>query len=176
MLYSLGQHGALQEVQDSLMLDEYLFAYLDDIYVVYPPERVSAIYKFFGSGPQRERENPNASGQDASLEQAATCPQGVIPCRLQLKDQRRIAQLAVDTTLVSPLRADGEPHGRSVLIQSWSVTVNVCLLHTRLSVSSPGRRPAPYQSRCALVLANLGCSDGGLFWLVPLPGRLRLRC
>ena len=137
-----------------------------------------------------------------------------------VQDQRRIkviaeglpifhgAQLAIDTTLVSPLRADGEPHrrcgvqrlmeqlwrlldaARSVLIQSWSVTVNVqswlSLLgrladvsqkrHTRLSVSSPGRRPAPYQSRCALVLANPGCSDGGLFWLVPLPGRLRLRC
>ena len=48
MLYSLGQHGALQEVQDSLMPDEYLFAYLDDIYVVCPPERVSAIYKLLG--------------------------------------------------------------------------------------------------------------------------------
>ena len=26
MLYSMGQHGALQEVQDSLSPDEYLFA------------------------------------------------------------------------------------------------------------------------------------------------------
>ena len=48
MLCSLGQHGALQEVQDSLMPDEYLFAYLDDIYVVCLPERVSAIYKLLG--------------------------------------------------------------------------------------------------------------------------------
>ena len=48
MLYSLGQHGALQEVQYSLRPDEYLFAYLDDIYVVCSPERVSAIYKLLG--------------------------------------------------------------------------------------------------------------------------------
>ena len=37
-------------------------------------------------------------------------------------------------------------------------------------------RFAPSQSRCAFVFANLGCSDWGLFWFVPLPGRLRLRC
>ena len=48
MLYSLGQHGALQEVQDSLRPNVYLFAYLDDISVVCPHERVSAIYKFLG--------------------------------------------------------------------------------------------------------------------------------
>ena len=48
MLYSLGQHGALQEVQDSLRPDECLFACLDDICVVCLPERVSAIYKLLG--------------------------------------------------------------------------------------------------------------------------------
>ena len=45
MLCSLGQHVALQEVQDSLRPDEYLFAHLDDTYVVCPPERVSDIFQ-----------------------------------------------------------------------------------------------------------------------------------
>ena len=51
MLCSLGQHGALQEVQDSLMTST---TFMWSV----PPS----------SGPRRERENPNASGQDASLE------------------------------------------------------------------------------------------------------------
>ena len=34
MLYSLGQHAALQAVQGALLLGEHLFAYLDDIYIV----------------------------------------------------------------------------------------------------------------------------------------------
>ena len=74
MLYSLGQHEVLQEVQDSLKPDEYLFVYIVDIYVVCPPARVRHL-QAFGSGPRRERENPNASGQDASFERR---------CRLKL--------------------------------------------------------------------------------------------
>ena len=46
MLYSLGQHEALLSVQDSLLPDEKLFAYLDDLYVVCP-ERVVPIFKLF---------------------------------------------------------------------------------------------------------------------------------
>ena len=41
MLYSLGQHAALQAVQDALLPGEHLFAYLDDIYIVCLPERVT---------------------------------------------------------------------------------------------------------------------------------------
>ena len=47
MLYSLGQHEALMSVQDSLLPDEKLFAYLDDLYVVCAPERVVPIFKLF---------------------------------------------------------------------------------------------------------------------------------
>ena len=45
MLYSLGQHAALQSVQDAFLPGEQLFAFLDDIYVVCLPERVAPIHK-----------------------------------------------------------------------------------------------------------------------------------
>ena len=45
MLHSLVKHGALQSIQDSLQDDEYLFACLDDLYVVCSPECVVSIYK-----------------------------------------------------------------------------------------------------------------------------------
>ena len=37
-LFSLGQHPALEAVQAQLIPGEFLFAYLDDIYVVSSPE------------------------------------------------------------------------------------------------------------------------------------------
>ena len=43
-LYSLAQHGALQEVQAQLLDGEAVFAYLDDIYVVAAPERIMELY------------------------------------------------------------------------------------------------------------------------------------
>ena len=45
MLYSLGQHGALESIQDSLFDDEHFFAYLDGLYVVCSPQRVAPIFK-----------------------------------------------------------------------------------------------------------------------------------
>ena len=44
LLFSLGQHAALQAVQDQLLEGERLFASLDDIYVVTTPERVGHVY------------------------------------------------------------------------------------------------------------------------------------
>ena len=44
LLFSLGQHSALQSLQSFLLPGEQLFAYLDDIYVVCSPERVGAIF------------------------------------------------------------------------------------------------------------------------------------
>ena len=43
LLFSLGQHRALVGVQAHLKTDERLFAFLDDIYVVCPPERVGEV-------------------------------------------------------------------------------------------------------------------------------------
>ena len=37
LLYSLGQHGALQDVSRKLGRDEHLFAFLDDTYIVCKP-------------------------------------------------------------------------------------------------------------------------------------------
>ena len=45
LLYSLGQHGALEATQEELVEGENLIAYLDDIWVVSPvPDRVSHVY------------------------------------------------------------------------------------------------------------------------------------
>ena len=44
LLFSLGQHAALQAVQDQLLEGERLFAFLGDIYVVTTPERVGHVY------------------------------------------------------------------------------------------------------------------------------------
>ena len=44
LVFSLGQHAALQAVKDQLLEGERLFAFLDDIYVVTTPERVCHVY------------------------------------------------------------------------------------------------------------------------------------
>ena len=44
LLFSLGQHPALEEVSRSLVPGEHLFAFLDDIYVVSKPGRVGRIH------------------------------------------------------------------------------------------------------------------------------------
>ena len=45
LLYSLGQHSALEAIQNSLFPSERLLSFLDDIYVVTPdPERVGPMY------------------------------------------------------------------------------------------------------------------------------------
>ena len=44
LLFSLGQHPALEAVQAQLFPGEFLFAYLDDIYVVCAPERTGTLY------------------------------------------------------------------------------------------------------------------------------------
>ena len=44
LLFSLGQHSALQSLKSFLLPGEQLFAYLEDIYVVCSPERVGAIF------------------------------------------------------------------------------------------------------------------------------------
>ena len=45
LLFSLGQHSALEAVQEDLFDGEFLFAFLDDIYVATTPHRVEDVYK-----------------------------------------------------------------------------------------------------------------------------------
>ena len=49
MLFSLGQYRALVAVKAKLRTDEKLFAFLDDIYVVCRPDRVSSVFPRVGS-------------------------------------------------------------------------------------------------------------------------------
>ena len=44
LLFSVGQHEALTQVQNRLRPREVLFAFLDDIYVVCRPERVGVVH------------------------------------------------------------------------------------------------------------------------------------
>ena len=44
LLFSLGQHNALHAVQERLLPNERIFAFLDDVYVVCLPDRVVAIH------------------------------------------------------------------------------------------------------------------------------------
>ena len=44
LLFSMGQHPALEAVQAQLIQGEFLFAYLDDIYVVNSPKRTGTMY------------------------------------------------------------------------------------------------------------------------------------
>ena len=44
LLFSLGIHDALAEVQQHLQPGECLFAYLDDVYVLSSPERIREVY------------------------------------------------------------------------------------------------------------------------------------
>ena len=45
LLYSLGQHSALEATEEELREDEVVCAFLDDIYVVTPdPHRIGPIY------------------------------------------------------------------------------------------------------------------------------------
>ena len=46
LLFSLGQHPALQRVQSQLREGEYLLAFLDDIYTVTTPERACEVHGF----------------------------------------------------------------------------------------------------------------------------------
>ena len=49
MLYALGQHPALVELQTHLHEDEQIFAFLDDVYITCQPERVRDIYDLLES-------------------------------------------------------------------------------------------------------------------------------
>ena len=44
LFFCLGQHSALEAVQVDMREGEFLFAYLDDIYIVARPERAWAVY------------------------------------------------------------------------------------------------------------------------------------
>ena len=52
-LYALGQHAALQEVSASLGEGEFVFAYLDDVYVLCDPERVAEVFLLVAAALRR---------------------------------------------------------------------------------------------------------------------------
>ena len=64
LLFSVGQHRALDEVQVSLRAGERLFAFLDDIYVVCSPERVGDVYKLVEHALRTKTDHQHSLGED----------------------------------------------------------------------------------------------------------------
>ena len=87
MLYSLGQHRALCAVQSKPQVNERLFAFLDDIYVFYSPERVSEIYKFLEEELWRHSRIQIHAGKTQIWNSGGHVPDGV-------DDILKIAQVA----------------------------------------------------------------------------------
>ncbi len=52
-LFALAQHPALQEIQRHLQAGEALFAFLDDIYILCEPDRVSILFELAREAPFR---------------------------------------------------------------------------------------------------------------------------
>ena len=108
--------------------------------------------------------------------------------------------LAIDATLVSPLRADGVPHRRcanesgaaleaarrrkdsqgSVRAKLVVLAGEIGGVSTRRRCLSFGPSPEPRSDRsprlCFLGRGNPGCTDGGPRWLAPRPARSLRRC
>ena len=76
LLYSLGQHAALEAVKEGLQDEERLFAFLDDVYAVTTPERVGHVYAAVHIELQRHcsvRINVTCGTQRADDHLHATC-------------------------------------------------------------------------------------------------------
>ena len=90
LLYSLGQHRALQLVQDELREDEALLAFLDDTHLVTSPERTTTVFATLQGAPLTEagiRLNP---GKTKIWNSAGVKLQGATFCRWLLKHLTRL--------------------------------------------------------------------------------------
>ena len=67
MLFALGQHPALLAIQARLLVNERVFAYLDDIYAVCHPERWGSV-RHPAAGAPEPCGNPVAPRENAGLE------------------------------------------------------------------------------------------------------------
>ena len=65
LLFSLAVHNALAEVQAELQPGEFLFAFLDDVYVLSLPERTRKIYDLMGREIAFQSWNSVARGRHA---------------------------------------------------------------------------------------------------------------
>ena len=68
LLFSLGQHSALEAVRARLINGERSFAFLDDVYVTTTPNRVGSVHNYFAGRVAQAFENPHQHWQDSSLE------------------------------------------------------------------------------------------------------------
>ena len=64
-LFALGQHGALEAIQESLQPFETLTTFFDDVYVTRAHGHGGAVGE---SQPLESREDPSESGEDTGLE------------------------------------------------------------------------------------------------------------
>ena len=73
LLFSLGQHSAVDAVISLLEEGERLFTYLDDLCVVCDPGRIAEVHSISEEELWRHAPNTNPPGQDEDLEQGWIC-------------------------------------------------------------------------------------------------------
>eukprot|EP00973_Karenia_brevis_P050587 7023383-Karenia_brevis.AAC.1 len=77
LLFSLGIHDALAKVRGEMEDDEYLFAYLDDVYAIAPPERVRDIYNLLAENLFEHAGIRLHEGKTRVWNRAQECPEGL---------------------------------------------------------------------------------------------------
>ena len=75
LLFSVGQHEALTQVQNRLRPREVLFAFLDDIYVVCRPERVRVVHTLLENALWEHARIQVHAGKTQIYNQAGVRPQ-----------------------------------------------------------------------------------------------------
>ena len=76
MLFSLGQHPALLATQARLLVNERVFAYLDDIYAVCRPERCGAVFAILQQELQSHAEIQLHHGKTQVWNRGGVVPSG----------------------------------------------------------------------------------------------------
>ena len=73
LLFAIGLHDALVEVQASMQPGEHMFAYLDDVHVIAPPERIRLLLDSLREVLSR-RAGAQLNDGNTNLEQSRSVP------------------------------------------------------------------------------------------------------
>ena len=92
LLFSLGLHTSLKAISDRLLITEKIFAFLDDIYLVCPPNRVAAVYEIVRQELQRHTNIDIHCGKTKIWNRSGEKPCGVdqLTAAARVQDPRAI--------------------------------------------------------------------------------------
>ena len=77
LLFSLAIHNSLAEVKAQLAEGEFLFAFLDDVYIVAPPARIRFLYDLLGSKLHEGAGIQLHEGKTRTWNRGGLCPDGM---------------------------------------------------------------------------------------------------